>query len=95
VVSATDPHGRILGFLDLSNYHFGIYTKIHNISNGLKVRERSQYTEWLGAAGQQRGQSSSPTRVKNFLFFTSAGPALGPSQLPILVQWVTEVLSRG
>jgi hypothetical protein len=40
-----------------------------------------------------RGWSSSPSRVKNFLFSTSSRPALGPTQLPI--QWVPEALSPG
>jgi hypothetical protein len=31
--------------------------------------------------------------VKNFVFSTSSGPALGPSQPPI--QWVPEALSLG
>jgi hypothetical protein len=30
--------------------------------------------------GRQRGRSSSPCRVKNFLFSTSSRPAVGPTQ---------------
>jgi hypothetical protein len=52
----------------------------------------SQYSDWL-LAGQPRGQSSSPGRIKNFLFFTSSRPALGPTQPPI--QWVPGALSLG
>jgi hypothetical protein len=37
------------------------------------------------------GRSSSPGRVKNFLFSTSSRPALGSTQPP--VQWVPEALS--
>jgi hypothetical protein len=42
-------------------------------------------------AGRPRGRSSSPGRVKNFLFSTSFRPALGPTQPPI--QRVPEALS--
>jgi hypothetical protein len=38
-------------------------------------------------------RSSSPVRVKNFLFSTSSRPALGPTQPPI--QWVPWALSPG
>jgi hypothetical protein len=41
---------------------------------------------WL-RAGQLKGQSLSPGRVKNFLFSMSSRPILGPTQLPI--QWVS------
>jgi hypothetical protein len=34
-----------------------------------------------------------PVKVKNFLFFTSSRPALGPTQPPI--QWVPGALSQG
>jgi hypothetical protein len=46
---------------------------------------RSRYSGWL-RAGWQRGQSSYPGRVKNFIFSTSFRPALGLTQSPI--QWV-------
>jgi hypothetical protein len=39
------------------------------------------------------GRSSSPGRVKNFLFSKSSRPALGPTQLPI--KWVPWVLPPG
>jgi hypothetical protein len=39
----------------------------------------------------KRGQSSSPNRVKNFLFSTSSRPVLGPTQPPF--QWVLRALS--
>jgi hypothetical protein len=42
----------------------------------------SRYRNWLWT-GQPKGQSSSPGRVKNFLFCTSSRPALGPTQPPI------------
>jgi hypothetical protein len=45
-----------------------------------------------GRAGRPRGRSSSPFRVKNFLFCTSR-PALGSTQTPI--QWVPGTLSPG
>jgi hypothetical protein len=39
-----------------------------------------------------KGRSSSPGKVKNFLFSTSSRPALRPTQLPI--QLVPETLSQ-
>jgi hypothetical protein len=50
----------------------------------------SRYSDWL-RAGQQRGQSLSPSMVKNFLFPKSR-PAMGSTQ-PI--QWVLGVKQRG
>jgi hypothetical protein len=44
-------------------------------------------------AGRPRGRSSSPGRVKNFIFSTLSRPALGSTQAHI--QWVTEALSPG
>jgi hypothetical protein len=41
--------------------------------------------------GRLRGQSTSPGRVRNFLFSSSSRPALGPIHLPI--QWVPGALS--
>jgi hypothetical protein len=41
----------------------------------------------------KRGRSSSPGRIKNFLFSTSSRLALGPTQPP--TQWVPETLSPG
>jgi hypothetical protein len=52
----------------------------------------SQYSDWLWA-GQLRGQNSSPSRVKNFVFSTLSRPALGSTQPPI--QWVWGTLSLG
>jgi hypothetical protein len=49
-------------------------------------------SDWL-RAGRPRGRSSSPGRVKNFLFSTSARPPLGSTQPPI--QWVLGALSSG
>jgi hypothetical protein len=42
----------------------------------------SRYSDWL-RAGQQRGRSSSPGKVKNFLFSTSSRPVLWPTQPPV------------
>jgi hypothetical protein len=53
---------------------------------------RSRYSDWL-RAGRPRGWSSSPCRVKNFLFSTSSRPALGSAQPRI--QWVPGALSPG
>jgi hypothetical protein len=52
----------------------------------------SRYSDWL-RAGRQRGWSSSPGRVKYFLFCAASRPALGLTQLPI--QWVLRALSLG
>jgi hypothetical protein len=51
----------------------------------------SRYSDWLGA-GRPKGRSSSPDRVKNFLFSTSSRPALRSTQPPI--QWVPGALSH-
>jgi hypothetical protein len=50
----------------------------------------SRNSDWL-RAGRPRSRSSSPSRVKNFLFSTSSRPALGPTQPPI--QWVSGAVS--
>jgi hypothetical protein len=52
----------------------------------------SRNSDWL-RAGRPRGQTSSPSRVKNFLLSTSSRPVLGPTQPPI--QWVLGALSSG
>jgi hypothetical protein len=52
------------------------------ISHTYSKSHRSRYSDWL-RAGRLRGRSSSPGRVKNFLFSTSSRPALGPTQPPI------------
>jgi hypothetical protein len=54
--------------------------------------ELSRYCDWL-RAGRPRGRSSSPGRVKNFLFFTSSRPALRSTKPPI--HRVPEALSPG
>jgi hypothetical protein len=46
---------------------------------------KSRYSDWL-RAWRPRGRSSSPGRVKNFLFSTSSRPALVPTQPPS--RWV-------
>jgi hypothetical protein len=56
------------------------------------LQQRSWYSDWL-RVGRPRGRSSSPGRVKNFLFSTSSRPALGSTQPPI--QWVPGALSLG
>jgi hypothetical protein len=54
--------------------------------------KRSRHGDWLWA-GRPRGRSSSPGRVKNFLFTTSSRPNLGSTQLPI--PWAPGALSLG
>jgi hypothetical protein len=51
---------------------------------------RSRYSDYL-RAGRLRGRSSSPGRVKNFLFSKSSRPALGYTQPPN--QWIPGALS--
>jgi hypothetical protein len=45
------------------------------------------------ATGRRRGRSTSPGRVKNFLFSTSSRPALRSTKLPI--QWVPGAVFPG
>jgi hypothetical protein len=52
----------------------------------------SWYSDWL-QAGQLKGRSSSPGRVKNFLFSTSSRLVLGPTQP--LIQWASGVKQLG
>jgi hypothetical protein len=52
----------------------------------------SRYSDWL-QAGQPRSQSSSPGRVKNFLFSTASRLPPGPTQSPI--QWIPGVKRPG
>jgi hypothetical protein len=69
------------------------YYTIHAHFKNIYFKElgyHSPYSDWL-RAGRPRGWSSSPGRVKNFLFSTSSRPALGPTQPPI--QWVAWALS--
>jgi hypothetical protein len=49
-------------------------------------------SDWL-RAGRPRGRSSSPGRVKNFLFSASSRPDLGFTQTPI--QWVPGAIFPG
>jgi hypothetical protein len=65
---------------------------IYNSSGILGPGERSRYNDWL-RAGQPKGRSSSPGKIKNFLFSTLSRPALRPTQPPI--QWVLGALSPG
>jgi hypothetical protein len=51
----------------------------------------AQSVQWLASGWTTEGQSSSPGRVKNFLFSKSSRPALGSTQPPI--QWAPGVLS--
>jgi hypothetical protein len=61
-------------------------------SRGRYIDYASRYSDWL-RAGRRRGQSSSPGRVKNFLFSKSSRPALLCTQPPI--QWVPDAFPRG
>jgi hypothetical protein len=55
------------------------------IFRSVNTNIRSRDSDWL-RAGRPRGRSSSPCKIKNFLFSTSSRPALEPTQPPI--QWV-------
>jgi hypothetical protein len=54
------------------------------------IQVRSRDSDWL-PAGQRRGRSSTPGKIKKFLFSTSSRPALGSTQTPF--QWVPGALS--
>jgi hypothetical protein len=68
---------------------FILYTE-NSVYTIIRPEYRSRYSDWL-RAGRPRGRSSSPGRVKNFLFSTSSRPVLWPIQPPI--QWVPGALS--
>jgi hypothetical protein len=65
---------------------------LNEVTNRKESGWLSRYSDGL-RAGRQRGPSSSPGRVKKFLFSTSSRPALGPTQPPI--EWVPGALSPG
>jgi hypothetical protein len=65
---------------------------ILHISTQINSDRESRYSDYL-RAGRPRGRSSSPGRVKNFLFSRSASPVLRSTQPP--VQWVPGTLSPG
>jgi hypothetical protein len=69
----------------------GGYRELSNIIF-MRLYEAYKRSDCL-RAGRPRSRSSSPGRVKNFLFSTSSRPALGPTQPPI--QWVPGHLSPG
>jgi hypothetical protein len=61
--------------------HFPLKRSISKGVHGV-IKEpglRSRYRDWL-RAGRPRGRSTSPGRVKYFLFFTPSRPVLGPTQ---------------
>jgi hypothetical protein len=78
--------GRILPSGPLRTRHRTLWYKLPHISKyDLHLKEPgwlSRYSDWL-RAGRLRVRSSSPGRVKNFLFSTSSRPALGSTQPPI------------
>jgi hypothetical protein len=69
---------------------------LHTPQRGVRFNFRNVYwgrdSDWL-RAGRSRGRSSSPGRVKNFLYSMSSRLALGSTQPPI--QWGPGVLSPG
>jgi hypothetical protein len=67
--------------------HFIPSTFLHK-----ELGQCSWYSDWL-QAGRLRGQSSSPGRVKNFLFSMSSRLALGLTQPPI--HWVPGIKQPG
>jgi hypothetical protein len=59
-----------------------------------KLRSQNRVAGIASGCGlNDRGQSWSPTAVKNFLFSTSSRLTLGPTQPPI--QWIMKILSLG
>jgi hypothetical protein len=64
----------------------------NHCSTNRNLGQHSWYSDWLWA-GRLRGRSSSPGRVKNFLFSKSFRLILGPTQPPI--QWAPGALSPG
>jgi hypothetical protein len=80
-------YGRMRGFKKTEQSQI---VKVPRLNQ--EPRWRSRYSDWL-RAGRRRGQSSSPGRVKSFLFSTSSRPAMGPTQPPI--QGVPVNLSPG
>jgi hypothetical protein len=68
----------------LTRIFITVYSFIFSYGLGLFEEPgwRSRYSDWL-RAGRPRGQSSSPGRVKNFLFFTLSGLTLGSTQSSI------------
>jgi hypothetical protein len=53
---------------------------------------RTRYSDWL-RAGRPTGRSSTPGRVRNFLFSMSSKRVLGSTQPPM--RWVPGALSPG
>jgi hypothetical protein len=78
-----------LVYTSLENAFFQFY--IPHLSY-CEPEQRNRYSDWL-RPGRLRDRTSSPGRVKNFLFSTSSRPALRPNQLSI--QRVPGALSPG
>jgi hypothetical protein len=72
------------------SYQISETFKFPEMDSQLEQVTEPKYSDWLWA-GRQRGRSSSPSRVKNFLSSTSSRPALRPTQSPI--QWVSGAFS--
>jgi hypothetical protein len=98
------PH--VVSSLSDQNFLFSIRFPIskHNPWSSLRVKVHVKQPDTTGVytlcifyywlrAEWSRGRSSSPGRVKNFLFSTSSGPFLGSTQPP--VQWIPGALSPG
>jgi hypothetical protein len=77
---------RRLGYSDRHLLLIGLWTNIQRtLKLGINTLKRGRDGDRL-RAGRPRGRSSSPGKVKNFLFSTLPRPALGSTQPPI--QWV-------
>jgi hypothetical protein len=82
----------LFNFITVFSFSFAFSTFSSSHSFFPEPGEHTRYSDWL-RAGRPRGRSSSPGRVKNFLFSKLSRPALGSTQPPI--QCAPGVLSHG
>jgi hypothetical protein len=99
----TDLNGKIIlkRILNPCQYYGllgcdGLFYGAVNISNHTGSNKRRDRAVVIGTGygmDDKSSRSSSPGRVKNFIFCTSSRPVLGPTQLHF--QWVPGALSQG
>jgi hypothetical protein len=83
---------KFLVNLNVCHWHITLLQMVHGPAGQMLHFIINIVRDWLWAAWP-RGQSSCPSKVKNFHFSTLSRPALGPIQPPI--QWVPGALSFG